>query len=444
MITAPDDAQLAPGLALQLAPVLGRGDDGRPQPVTEMLFQRLLRHRIIFLGQQVDDDLANRICAELILLASEDRTRDISIYINSPGGSVYAGLAIYDVMQFVPNDVATYAMGMAASMGQFLLAAGAAGKRYAMPHAAILMHQPHGGIGGTATDIRIQAEHSLYLKRVLAERTAMHTGQTVEQIEIDSDRDRWFTADEAKDYGFVDQVVRSATEVPTGGAAGVTWTVNPRRTRAEEENVKAGSAGPGRHPLLAHPAQSRYVLPSFVERTSYGVKEMNPYNKLFEERIIFLGVQIDDASANDVMAQLITLESIDPDRDILMYINSPGGSMTSMMAIYDTMQYIQPEIQTFCLGQAASAAAVMLAAGTKGKRMALPNSRILIHQPAVESGYGQSSDLEIQAREILRMRVGHGADPGQPHRAGRGPGPPRHRARQVLHRRPGQGVRPGR
>jgi ATP-dependent Clp protease protease subunit len=152
-------------------------------------------------------------------------------------------------------------------------------------------------------------------------------------------------------------------------------------------------------------AESRYILPSFVERTSYGIKEMNPYNKLFEERIIFLGVQIDDASANDVMAQLITLESIDPDRDILMYINSPGGSMTSMMAIYDTMQYVQPEIQTFCLGQAASAAAVLLAAGTKGKRMALPNSRILIHQPAVESGYGQSSDLEIQAREILRMRT---------------------------------------
>ena len=164
------------------------------------------------------------------------------------------------------------------------------------------------------------------------------------------------------------------------------------------------SADDGR---LVRPAgtESRYVLPSFVERTSYGVKEMNPYNKLFEERIIFLGVQIDDASANDVMAQLITLESIDPGRDILIYINSPGGSMTSMMAIYDTMQYIQPDIQTYCLGQAASAAAVLLAAGTKGKRFALPNARILIHQPAVESGYGQSSDLEIQAREILRMRT---------------------------------------
>jgi ATP-dependent Clp protease protease subunit len=141
-----------------------------------------------------------------------------------------------------------------------------------------------------------------------------------------------------------------------------------------------------------------------VERTSYGVKEMNPYNKLFEERIIFLGVQIDDASANDVIAQLIALESLDPDRDITMYINSPGGSVTSMMAIYDTMQFVQPELQTVCIGQAASGAAVLLAAGTKGKRLALPNARILLHQPATEGGYGQSSDLEIQAQEILRMR----------------------------------------
>jgi ATP-dependent Clp protease protease subunit len=154
-----------------------------------------------------------------------------------------------------------------------------------------------------------------------------------------------------------------------------------------------------------HRPQSRYVLPSFVERTSYGIKEMNPYNKLFEERIIFLGVQIDDASANDVIAQLIALESMDPDRDITMYINSPGGSMTSMMAIYDTMQFVQPEISTACVGQATSAAGVLLAAGTHGKRMALPNSRILLHQPAIEGGYGQSSDLEIQAREIMRMRA---------------------------------------
>ncbi len=149
---------------------------------------------------------------------------------------------------------------------------------------------------------------------------------------------------------------------------------------------------------------SRYVLPSFVERTSYGVKESNPYNKLFEERIIFLGVQIDDASANDVMAQLITLESSDPDRDIILYINSPGGSFTSMMAIYDTMQFVRPHIQTFCLGQAAAAAAVLLAAGSPGKRLALPNSRVLIHQPSMEGAYGQVSDLSIQATEIQRMR----------------------------------------
>jgi ATP-dependent Clp protease protease subunit len=150
--------------------------------------------------------------------------------------------------------------------------------------------------------------------------------------------------------------------------------------------------------------QSRYVLPSFVERTSYGVKESNPYNKLFEERIIFLGVQIDDASANDVMAQLLCLESADPDREISMYINSPGGSFTALMAIYDTMQFIRPDIQTVCLGQAASAAAVLLAAGTPGRRLAVQNARIMIHQPAVEGIYGQVSDLEIQAAEISRIR----------------------------------------
>ena len=153
------------------------------------------------------------------------------------------------------------------------------------------------------------------------------------------------------------------------------------------------------------PVHNRYVLPSFVERTSYGIKESNPYNKLFEDRIIFLGVQVDDASANDVMAQLLVLESSDPDRDITIYINSPGGSFTALTAIYDTMRYIKPDVRTVCLGQAASAAAVILAAGTKGKRLALPNSRILIHQPATEGGYGQSSDIEIQAREILRIRT---------------------------------------
>jgi ATP-dependent Clp protease, protease subunit len=151
---------------------------------------------------------------------------------------------------------------------------------------------------------------------------------------------------------------------------------------------------------------SRYILPQFEERTAYGFKRMDPYTKLFEDRIIFLGVQVDDASADDVMAQLIVLESQDPERDIIMYINSPGGAFTALTAIYDTMQYIKPDIQTVCLGQAASAAAVLLAAGAKGKRLALPNARVLIHQPAMSGGdYGQASDIEIQANEVLRMRL---------------------------------------
>ena len=151
--------------------------------------------------------------------------------------------------------------------------------------------------------------------------------------------------------------------------------------------------------------QSRYILPEFEERTAYGFKRHNPYTKLFEDRIVFLGVQVDDASADDIMAQLLVLESQDPDRDITMYINSPGGSFTALTAIYDTMQYIKPQIQTVCLGQAASAAAVLLAAGAKGKRLALPNARVLIHQPSAGGGgSGQASDIEIQAREIMRMR----------------------------------------
>jgi ATP-dependent Clp protease protease subunit len=180
------------------------------------------------------------------------------------------------------------------------------------------------------------------------------------------------------------------------GSAG--WPTSDRRA-SQGPRVNGGSpANAG-----GQPASSRYVLPSFIERTNYGMKESNPYNKLFEERIIFLGAPIDDVVANDVIAQLICLESTDPDRDILIYINSPGGSFTALTAIYDTMTYVRPEIQTYCMGQAASAAAVLLAAGTKGKRFALEHSRVLIHQPSGE-GQGQVTDLEIQANEILRMR----------------------------------------
>ena len=186
----------------------------------DSVYQRLLRERIIFLGSVVEDQMANAICAQMLLLAAEDPDRDIYLYINSPGGSVSAGMAIYDTMQFVKNDVATFAMGLAASMGQFLLCAGAPGKRYALPHARIMMHQPSGGIGGTASDIKIQAEQMLYTKKKMAELIAKHTGQDLETITADSDRDRWFTADEAKEYGFVDHVVKSARDASgEGGTA---------------------------------------------------------------------------------------------------------------------------------------------------------------------------------------------------------------------------------
>ncbi|MBB2955020.1 ATP-dependent Clp protease protease subunit [Bifidobacterium commune] len=150
--------------------------------------------------------------------------------------------------------------------------------------------------------------------------------------------------------------------------------------------------------------QNRYVMPQFSEKTPYGMKTQDAYSRLFEDRIIFMGVQVDDTSADDIMAQLLVLESQDPNRDVMMYINSPGGSMTAMTAIYDTMQYIKPDVQTVCLGQAASAAAVILAAGTKGKRLMLPNARVLIHQPAIDQGFGKATEIEIQAKEMLRMR----------------------------------------
>jgi ATP-dependent Clp protease, protease subunit len=183
----------------------------------DQVYNRLLRERIVFLGSVVEDQNANAICAQMLLLAAEDPDKDIYLYINSPGGSVTAGMAIYDTMQFVQNDVSTVAMGLAASMGQFLLTAGAPGKRYATPHARIMMHQPSGGLGGTASDIKIQAEQMLYTKRKMAELIAQHTGQPIEQVELDSDRDRWFTAEEAREYGFVDKVVRSAGQVEGAG-----------------------------------------------------------------------------------------------------------------------------------------------------------------------------------------------------------------------------------
>lgn len=185
----------------------------------DQVYNRLLNERIIFLGQQVDDDIANKITAQLLLLAA-DPDKDIYLYINSPGGSITAGMAIYDTMQYIKNDVVTIAMGMAASMGQFLLTAGAKGKRFSLPNANILMHQPSAGLGGSATDIRIQAEQLLRTKKRMSELIAQHSGQSFERVTADSDRDRWFTPEEAKEYGLIDSIMHSAADVPGGGGTG--------------------------------------------------------------------------------------------------------------------------------------------------------------------------------------------------------------------------------
>ena len=204
----------------QASEIISRSPQSASGGLDAEVYNRLLRERIIFLGSVVEDSMANAICAQILLLAAEDPEKDIFLYINSPGGSVTAGMAIYDTMQYVNNDVATVGMGLAASMGQFLLCAGAPGKRYATPHARVVMHQPSSGIGGTASDIKIQAEQMGFTKRKMAELIAHHTGQTLDTITADSDRDRWFTAEEAKEYGFVDHVVLSAGQVSgRGGTA---------------------------------------------------------------------------------------------------------------------------------------------------------------------------------------------------------------------------------
>ncbi|MFJ4650823.1 ATP-dependent Clp protease proteolytic subunit [Nocardia sp. NPDC088792] len=185
--------------------------------LSDSVYERLLRERIIFLGTQVDDDIANKLCAQILLLSAEDPTKDISLYINSPGGSVTAGMAIYDTMEFADCDIKTVGMGLAASMGQFLLAAGTKGKRFALPHARIMMHQPSAGIGGSAADIAIQAEQFAYTKREMNELQSRFTGKSIEQVTADADRDRWFTAAEALDYGFIDHVVTHASQANGAG-----------------------------------------------------------------------------------------------------------------------------------------------------------------------------------------------------------------------------------
>ena len=212
--TGPRSADLSVAHMRRGAPVTMRRSAPASMTLSDTVFERLLQQRIVVLGQQVDDEIANRIAAQMLLLSAEDPTGDISLYINSPGGSVTAGMAIFDTMEFIEWDVATYAMGLAASMGQFLLSAGQRGKRYALPHCQILMHQPSAGVGGTESDIAIQAELFRRHKQEMAQLISGHTGQPVEKIIADFDRDRWFSAQEALEYGFVDHVISRAGQLP--------------------------------------------------------------------------------------------------------------------------------------------------------------------------------------------------------------------------------------
>ena len=325
----------------------------------DQLTARLLHQRIIVLGQEVDDPIANRLCAELLLLSAEDPHSDISLYINSPGGSVSAGLAIYDTMRLIPNDVSTLAMGLAASMGQFLLSAGTPGKRYALPHSRVLMHQGSAGIGGTAVDIEIQAENLEHTKNVMMRLIAEHTGQPVEKVEHDADRDRWFTAEEARDYGFVDQIISD---------------VSARHAGATRAHRRTGGT-----------AMSSYTIPSVIEKTLHGERAVDIYSRLLTDRIIYIGTEIDDGVANVVIAQLLHLESERPEVPINLYLNSPGGSVTASLAIYDTMQFVSSPVHTTCVGQAASSAALLLAGGRRatGRCCRTPASCSTSRRPAV-------------------------------------------------------------
>ena len=338
------------------APLPVMAGEDMPAGPADPIFNRLLKDRIIWMGEEVKDDMANRICAQMLMLAAEDPKKDIWLYINSPGGSITAGMAIYDTMQLIEPDVATVGLGMCASMGQFLLSSGTKGKRYLTSHARVLMHQPSGGIGGTATDVRINAELIMDMKKTMSELTAEQTGHTVEEIYRDNEYDHWFTAQEALEYGFVDKLV-STHDTMERHQGRVNMASEESRFVARAERLAGPTGVVGfrlQQPAKPSPRRRTVMFCRSSKRRPRTVsKRQDPYTRLFEDRIIFMGVQVDDTSADDIMAQLLVLESQDPNRDVMMYINSPGGSMTAMTAIYDTMQYIKPDVQTVCLGQAA-------------------------------------------------------------------------------------------
>ena len=347
--------------------------------IDDELAGSLLDQRTLVMGGVLDETLGNRLCNGLLVLSARDPHADIRLWINSPGGSVPAMLAIRDVMTLIPNDVSTVAMGIACSAGQFLLSAGAKGKRYALPHARVLLHQGSAGIGGTAMDIAIQADDLRHTRDTVLRLISDDTGQDLEIVERDSRRDRWFSAEEALGYGFVDRIVDSMDDV------------QPRVRAAPRPRSEGGAR------------MTSYAIPYVTTQTNRGERTVDVYCRLLADRVIYLGTPIDDGVANTVIAQLIHLESESPEAPINLYINSPGGSIPAMLAIYDAMQFVRPSIETTCVGQAVATAAVLLAGGAPGRRQILRHGRVVLHAPAAE-GRGTIPDLILEADEIERVR----------------------------------------
>ena len=328
----------------------------------------LLENRIILLQGEIHDGNANELVMKLLYLQSENRRKDIHFYINSPGGSVSATLAIYDTMQILSCPVATYCVGLAASGGAVLLAGGAKGKRFALPHANVMIHQPYGQVGGQVSDIEIQANEILHTREVLNVILATHTGQPIERIAKDTDRDFYMTAEQAKEYGLVDDILtKQKIEVDEERSNMTLDSLCHRKERPRR-------AGDGH---LQPPAEGPHRLSRLADRRRRGQRRRRP----------------------------VALPPVGRRRrpDIHMYINSPGGSIAAGLAIYDTMQFVNCDVATYCVGQAASMAAVLLAAGAPGKRKALPNSRILIHQP-LAGAEGTAEDILIHAKEFVKVK----------------------------------------
>ncbi|KAI7732894.1 hypothetical protein M8C21_015372, partial [Ambrosia artemisiifolia] len=400
------------------------------------IFSRLLKERIVVINGPISDDTSHVVVAQLLFLESENPSKPINMYLNSPGGAVTAGLAIYDTMQYIRSPINTICLGQAASMASLLLAAGAKGERRSLPNATIMIHQPSGGYSGQAKDITIHTKQINRIWDSLNALYAKHTGQPVDVIQKNMDRDYFMTPQEAKEFGIIDEVIdeRPMTLVTDAVGKGpdacsrqhkissFMSDINLRFVQANDRNMVelwvvennpisrsiknlyklASSTTTTRQATITNQCRPYSLIPMVIEHSSRGERAYDIFSRLLKERIVVINGPISDDTSHVVVAQLLFLESENPSKPINMYLNSPGGAVTAGLAIYDTMQYIRSPINTICLGQAASMASLLLAAGAKGERRSLPNATIMIHQPS--GGYsGQAKDMTIHTKQIIRV-----------------------------------------